>query len=252
VMTPQGLMYQSDKGIWLLGRNLQTQYIGADVEAYNSDNVLSAVTVPGTNQVRFTLDSGVTLMYDYYYNQWGTFTNVPAISSTLFENLHTYLDSYGRVLQETPGVYLDNGSPVLMKFTTSWLAMGGLQGFQRAYQLMFLGTFYTPHKLNVSIAYDYNPSPEQQTVITADNYSAPWGGDPNWGGSDAWGGASQVEQWRLFLQKQKTQAIQVTVQEYFDASYGTVPGLGLSLSGMAVVYGLKSNAFKINPSNSVG
>lgn len=252
VMTPQGLMYQSDKGIWLLGRNLQTQYIGADVEAYNSDNVLSAVTVPGTNQVRFTLDSGVTLMYDYYYNQWGTFTNVPAIASTLFQNLHTYLDSYGRVLQETPGVYLDNGSPVLMKFTTSWLAMGGLQGFQRAYQLMFLGTFYTPHKLNVSIGYDYNPSPEQQTVITADNYSAPWGGDPNWGGGSAWGGASQVEQWRLFLQKQKTQAIQVTVQEYFDASYGTVPGLGLSLSGMAVVYGLKSNAFKINPANSVG
>lgn len=252
VMTPNGLMYQSDKGVWLLGRNLQTQYIGADVESYNADTVLSAVTVPGTNQVRFTLDSGFTLMYDYYFNQWGTFTNVPAISSALFQDLHTYLDTYGRVLQETPGIYIDNGSPVLMKFTTSWLAMGGLQGFERAYQLFFLGTFYTPHKLTVTIAYDYNPSPLQSTLITASNYSAPWGGDESWGSGSAWGGQSPVEQWRLFLQKQKTQAIQVTVQESFDSSYGTVPGLGLSLSGMTLLYGLKSNIIKLPASQSVG
>jgi hypothetical protein len=252
VMTPNGLMYQSDKGIWILGRNLQTQYIGAPVEAYNSDTVLSALTIPGTNQVRFTLASGTVLMYDYFFDQWGTFVNVPGISATLFQDLHTYLDEYGRVLQETPNVYLDNGSPVLMKFTTSWLSMGGLQGFERAYQLFFVGTFYTPHKLTVGIAYDYNGSATQSTVITAKNYSPPWGGDVAWGSGTAWGGASPVEQWRLFLQKQKTQAIQVTVQESFDGSYGTVPGLGLSLSGMALVYGLKSNIIKLPAAQSVG
>jgi len=251
VMTPGGLMYQSDKGIWLLGRDLSTKYVGAPVEAYNSATVNSALTIPGTNQVRFMLNTGYTLMYDYYFDQWGTFTGVPSISSTLFQNLHTYLDKYGKVLQETPGVYLDNGSPVLMRFTTGWLNMAGLQGFERAYYLLFLGTFYTPHTLSVSIAYDYNTSATQQTAIKPTNYGPAWGGDPAWGGSASWGN-SPVEQWRLFLQKQKTQAIQVTVQEFFDPSYGTVAGLGLSLSGMSLVYGLKSNIVKIGADQSVG
>src|ERR1700744_6308618 len=37
VLTPPGLMFQSGQGIWLLGRDLSTNYIGAPVEAYNSD-----------------------------------------------------------------------------------------------------------------------------------------------------------------------------------------------------------------------
>jgi hypothetical protein len=70
---PQGIVCQSNKGIWLLGRDLSTSYIGAAVEEYTTSNVvLSAQTVPGTNQVKFVMNSGVVLMYDYYYNQWGT------------------------------------------------------------------------------------------------------------------------------------------------------------------------------------
>lgn len=251
-MTPNGLMFQSDKGIWLLGRNMQTSYVGAAVEAFNSDTVISALTIPATNQVRFALNTGITLMYDYYFDQWGTFSNIPSVSATLYQNLHTYVNSDGQVLQETPGLYSDNGVPVVMKFTTSWLSMVGLQGFERAYQLFLLGTFYTPHKLNVAIAYDYNTSAVQQTVISPTNYSAPWGGDPSWGGSSTWGGSSPVEQWRVFLQTQKTQAIQVTVNEIFDASFGTVPGLGLSLSGLALLYGAKGNTIKLPASQSVG
>ena len=251
-MTPNGLMFQSDKGIWILQRNLQMKYVGAAVEAYNSNTVISALTIPATNQVRFALDTGTTLMYDYYFDQWGTFTGIDSTSSCLYKNLHTYINDRGEVLQETPDVYLDNGSPVLMKFTTSWLSMAGLQGFERAYQLFFLGTFHTPHKLNVAIAYDYNTSATQQTLIQPTNYSSPWGGDPSWGGSSVYGGSTPVEQWRVFLQQQKTQAIQVTVNEIFDSQYGTVPGLGLSLSGMALLFGIKGSVIKLPAAQSVG
>jgi hypothetical protein len=96
-MTQQGLMFQSNKGIWLLGRDLSTSYIGAPVESFNSALVNSACSVPETNQVRFTMNSGVTLMYDYYYQQWGTFVNVPAISSVIYQSLHTYINSSGDV-----------------------------------------------------------------------------------------------------------------------------------------------------------
>ena len=163
VFTPQGLMFQSDKGIWLLGRDLSTSYIGAAVERYNDDTVLSAVNVPGTNQVRFTLDSGVTLMYDYFFGQWGVFQGIPGISSTLYQNLHTYVNSVGAVYQETPGSYLDGTNPVVMSFTTGWMSLAGLQGFERAYYFYLLGTYITPHKLSIGIAYDFNPSITQNS-----------------------------------------------------------------------------------------
>ena len=127
VFSPRGLMFQSDKGIWLLGRDLSTSYIGADVEQFNASVVQSAVNVPATNQVRFTLSTGETLMFDYYYSQWATFIGVPAISSTLFQGFHTYINSFGQVYQESPGTYLDGSRPVLMSFTTSWINTAGLR-----------------------------------------------------------------------------------------------------------------------------
>jgi len=252
VFTPNGLMFQSDKGIWLLNRSLQTQYIGAPVEAYNNASVVSAINVPGTNQVRFTLDSGVTLMYDYYYDQWGTFTNIPGISSVLYEGYHTFLNAQGRVFQESPGRYLDGSIPVVMKFTTAWLNMAGLQGFERAYQLFLLGTYITPHKLYVSIGFDYASSPSQTSVITPDIVPQFYGSDPLYGASAAYGGNDTVEQYRVFLRQQKTQAIQVTVQEVFDLSYGGQAGAGFTLSGMNLIYGIKGNAPKLRASRSVG
>jgi hypothetical protein len=140
VLTPNGLMFQSDKGIWLLKRDLGTQYIGDAVEQYNNEAIVSALTIPGTNQVRFVLDNGITLMYDYYYGQWTTWTGAAAISSTLFENKQTLLNSFGQILQESPGTYIDGpGNPVLVSFTTAWIKLIGLQSYQRAYYCYLLG-----------------------------------------------------------------------------------------------------------------
>ena len=160
VFMPQGLMFQSDKGIWLLGRDLSTSYIGAPVETLTIGNLVeSALNIPETNEVRFTLTSGITLMYDYFYGQWGTFTNIPALSSTLYQNLHTYLNNYGQVFQESPGIYLDGSNPVLMSLTTSWLNLGVVQAYQRAYWFFLLGEFITPHFIQVQVSYDYETEP---------------------------------------------------------------------------------------------
>lgn len=43
VFMPQGLMFESDKGIWLLDRSLGTSYIGADVEEFNAGDRKSVV-----------------------------------------------------------------------------------------------------------------------------------------------------------------------------------------------------------------
>jgi hypothetical protein len=252
VLMPTGIMFQSDKGIWLLGRDLSTQYIGAPVEAYNTQTVSSAVAVPGTNQVRFILTNNITLMYDYYYAQWGTFTNIRAISSHLYKGLHTYLNSFGQVLQEQQGMYLDDSNPVLMSFTTSWIAAGGLQGYERFYELFLLGTYLTPFTLNVGMGYDYNSSPSQAVVVTPDNYSGPWGAESVWGAGGGWGGPGNVFEARVFPEQQKCESFQITVEEVYDPSLGVAAGAGLTLSGLEMVIGIKKGYRTTSAAKSFG
>lgn len=239
VLMQNGIMFQSDKGIWLLGRDLSTTYIGADVEAFNESAVQSAVNVPETTQIRFTLSTGETLMYDYYYGQWGTFQGAPAISSTIFQGLHSYINSFGQIYQESPDIYLDGSNPVLLSFITSWISVAGLQGYERFYFMHLLGSYYTPFTLNVSLAYDYNPSATQSIQILPDNYSPAWGGEAQWGSGGPWGGPSNVFEARIFPENQKCETFQVSINEAYDASFGVVAGAGLSLSGMNMTIGVK-------------
>ncbi len=252
VLMSNGIMFQSDKGIWLLGRDLSTQYIGAPVEYWNNQTVVAAQTIPGTNEIRFTLGNNITLMYDYYYNQWGTFNNQFAISSTLYNGMHTYLNSYGQVFKETPGTYLDGSQPVLLSFTTSWINVAGVQGYERLYEMLFEGTYYTPFKLQVQLAYDYNPSPVQSTLILPDNYAAKWGREALWGSGGPWGGPGNVFEARLFPERQKCEAFQITVNEIYDPSLGAAPGQGLSLSGLALLVGVKKGTRTSKASQSFG
>lgn len=252
VLTPNGLMFQSNKGIWLLDRGLNVGYIGAEVEAFNGETITSAKLIPNSTQVRFTLESGIALVYDYYFKQWGVFTNHDAAGSTIFQDLFTYIEPTGNILQETPGSYSDNGEPIFMKVVTSWMSFAGFQGYQRAYRLYFKGIFITPHILTVSIAYDYNGNATQTTTIDpSDLINANWGDDESWGSTENWGGVSLEEQYRVNFVRQKCQGIQLTLQEGLDVTR-PVRGAGLILESMGVVAGVKSTYPRLPPSKSVG
>lgn len=221
LMTPNGLLFQSDdKGMWQLGRDLSVQYIGKDVEFFNSCVVKSAVSVPGTNEVRFTLaSSSQTLVYDYFVGQWDQFTGIPGSSSTVFNGKHTYLNG-SQVFQETPGVYLDGSTATVIKFTTGWFNLAGLQGYARAYDLYLLGKFSSPHSISLGIAYDYNPE-----VVQTVNFSS----------LNTVGSGSAVEQWEINFQKQQCESFRLT---FTETASGTA-GAGVFLSGMNIVAGLK-------------
>lgn len=239
VLMPSGLIFQSDKGRWLLGRDLSTTFIGAPVTGYDDLRDTSALTVPGTNQVRISTDGGPTLVYDYYYDQWGTFST-EVDSSCIVNGVHTTLDRFGRIREEAPGTYVDGDDPVLMGFTSGWGSLAGLQGYQRAYFLLFEGQYYSPFLLDVGLAYDYVDAVTQQTTITPSAPNAVYGDDPTYGAGNVYGGTNNgAFKPRLFLQRQRCEAFQITVQERFDTSYGVPAGQGLSLSGMTAVVGIK-------------
>jgi hypothetical protein len=253
VLMPKGLMFQSDKGIWLLGRGLDTEYIGAAVEDFTlGATVLSAVNVPETNQVRFTLDTGITLMYDYFYGQWSTFVGVPSVSSCIFQTAHTFINASGAVYQESPGTYLDGSNPVLMSFKTGPLLLGKLQNYQRAYFFYLLGTYLSPHKLQVLMTYDYETAPSQSVLISPNNFSPTYGLPSPYGQGNPYGGPKNGESWRVFLDKQKCMAFAIEIQEIYDPSFGVVAGAGFTLSGLNVVCAFKKQYRPQSAAESAG
>ena len=230
VLMPNGLMFQTNQGIWLLGRDLSTQYIGAEVEAFNAYVVTSSVNNPGTTQVRFTLNdnNSTELVYDYFYNKWGSCTPLPAISSVIYQGLHTYLDSSGKVWQETPNVYQDGTNPVNMSFASPWYNLAGLQGYERAYYFYLLGTYFSPHSIQVQVYYDYESNVSQTMVFTPST-------------------TTSIEQMRFFFKRQKCEAIKIVVTEV-----DSVSGQGLSLSGINLIIGVKKGYKPIAGALSVG
>ena len=118
--------------------------------------------------------------------------------------------------------------------------------------MYLLSNYATPHKLVVSLSYDYNPTAVQTSTIEPTNFSAPYGGDTLYGSNELYGGSSNVEQWRIFLRQQKCQSIQVSIEEVFDPSKGTVAGAGLSFSGINMVIGAKKAYPALPSAKSVG
>lgn len=263
VFMPNGLMFQSDKGIWLLGRDLSTTYIGAPVAQYNSNRVLAANNIPGTNQVRFRLDTGVTLMYDYYYNEWGTFDGILGVSSTIYQSLETVITApitvsppnaqpyviSPKVYQQTPGLYLDGSSPVLMSFVTGWLSLAGIQGYERFYQSLLLGEYLSPFKLNVQFAYDFTTAYPQSTIVTPNTPAPKFGLAPGpFGTESPFGGTPTVFKARIFPEKQKCESFQISVTEIYDPTLGVSAGAGLTLSGLQALIGVKKGS-RVTPAS---
>lgn len=251
VFMPAGLLFQSEDGIWLLGRDLSTVYIGAPVEGFNGSTVESALNVPSTTEVRFTLNTGEHLLLDYYYNQWGTFIGAPAISSCVYNNLHTFLNSQGQVFQETPGVYLDGSNPVLMSFLTGHIQLQGISGYERIFEIQLLGEYFSPHLLNIELGYNFAALSEQ-TLITPTNFTGVYGSDSLYGQTSPYGGPGSLEQWRIQPSTQKCQAFQISLKEVYDPSFGIQPGAGFNLSAMTCLLGLNRGYRPVKADNTTG
>ena len=236
VLTPDGMMFQNsnDGQIWLISRNLETSFIGAPVSSYLSGNtVTSANVIPNTTYVVFTLSSGIMVMFDYYYRQWGTFSSSglnPIVSSCIYNGLHTLIDNTGAVLQQTPGTYLDGSTPVLMNFTTAWINLAGLQGYQRLYDFALLANYLTAHQWNIEVSYDYSSSYNQLTTITPTNTS------------------TSVEQWRIHAKKQLCQSFQISLQQIYTGTAGA----GFTMSGINCQIGIKKGLRPFAGRNTAG
>lgn len=240
VGTPVGLMFKSAKGIYLIDRSLQGQYIGSPVEAYNSQTITSATLAPNVNQVRFTLGNGLTLVYDYFMQQWSVFTNSYAIDSVLWNDTFVLLRSGGVVWREAPGIYTDVGAAIKLLATTAWLSFANVQGFQRVRRAQVLGTWKSSHNLQVTVYNDFLEAPTQQVTAYPVTPGVFGGGSP-YGTGTPYGGNQQGYQWRIDLARQKCQSVKFTIE---DLPVGS-PSEGMALSAISFEVGAKKGLNKL-------
>lgn len=251
VLTPEGVMFKSYKGLYMVSRSLQLTYIGADVEAYNGLTVMSADLLQDKNQVRFLTKDGVCILYDYYYKQWSVFTNHQGIDADIWQGQYVYLRPNGEVYKNNDSFFKDNNIGYKLKIATAWLKFAGLQGFQRIRRVAVLGEFRSAHTLKMQVAYDYQPYWTDLIIwnAAAEIDTSVWGDDPTWGDSEAWGGDSDsVYQFRAHLRQQKCQSIKFTFE---DVSQGT-PGESYSLSDLSLEVGIKRGLNKLKLAKSLG
>lgn len=225
ILIPNGIMFQSDQGIWLLERNLSVSYIGAPVERYNNLTITSAQLLPSSTQVRFTLSANTTiLVYDYYVGQWSTFTGLNAVDAAVSSNTYSFLTPGGIVMTERDGVYLDDTTPISMKFQTSWLSLNQFQGFERLKQMIFASEISGATTLQFSYANDFNSTPIQVTNVP---YSA----------------VNDHEQSRIFINRQKCEAMTITLVESpstMSAGLTQISAIGLNVAGKKGLFKLSA------------
>lgn len=231
VLMPDGLMFKSKKGIWLLSRGLQTEYVGADVQQYNDLNVSSAVVVPDLNQVRFTTTAGTTMMYDYYYKKWSTFSNQAAVAAINWQTNYLFAHADGLVWQENRESYADNNVPIIPKIGTQWFDWAQIQGFQRVQRCVLLGEYRGPHNLKVSVYYDYENSPREVFYYNMANndYGTTYGSTSPYGApvDVVYGTLDGIYQFQIDFERQRCQALRLVIEGVFPESDGT-PAFTLS------------------------
>lgn len=249
VAVPGALMFRSTKGIYAITSGLSVQYVGAPVERYNGQAIVSAVHVPDKSVVLFVCEEGRALVFDYVAGKWSTFTNHESVWCGVdqVENKLIVFRSDGTIQRQSDTLFTDSGNPVKMKVVTGWLAQGEQLGWQRVQRMALLGEYKSSHNLRVRFGYDFLPVYPQEatipvsTIITTSTY-----GSGTYGSTTPYGGAYPAERFAIQLKKQKCLAVRVCIEDV------NATGESLSLTGIAFRVGAKVGFNKQSHDRKIG
>lgn len=239
-ITPDRVLFKSARGIYQIDRSQQVAYVGAPVEGYNAQAVTSADAVPGKTQILFLTSSGVTLLYDYFFGQWSTYTNHEGADALVVGGSYHYLragSADGRVFRSNPTSYLDATSEIRLHLETAWVKLLGYhQGLQKIWHALFLGTYRSPHLLRIRIAADYQPGWLEPYDLDVDaNYVLDsYGSGPY--GADVYGGDSDTLYQRRIHVGMQCQAIRFSIE---DVTSGTPLGASFELTELLLTGGAR-------------
>ena len=241
----QGVIFKStDKGFFMLSRDLQVQFIGAEVENYNSKTVVSSEVVAMTEadgtveECRFLCSDGTLLTYNYYNGQWTTATLAGCTDAVQTGGRYVVVNpsttaASARVFQQSLSTYTDafsnTSATYQMTVETGWVKTADVQGFQRIWKAQLLGESQGPGAISVEVGYDYETSYNESytfnmSTMTTPNYT---------------GGAISAPQFDFVPVRQKCQAIRFRIKDY------PTTGAVMKITNLSLECGVKSGVFKL-------
>lgn len=248
VLTPEGIMFMSDKGLYLLNRKLQVSYIGSSVERFNARIITSAILLEKVNEIRFGTLEGEILVFNYYSRAWSWFTNLPSVSACIWKGKYTLLLSDGRIFSEssTHKKIVQGGvsSAILQKISSPWVIVDKKQGWEKVYQALLLGDFKSDHQVKVSFYYDYEKyasdiytidplASSQYNLVTRPTNSEIESGAKTDG----------VYQIAIDMVRKNCQAFRMEIED-IPLNISSNTGEGFALSNISVTFGAKKGPSK--------
>lgn len=242
VNIPEGIIFKSEKGFYLLNRSIGLEYIGDAIEEYNQYTVVSSRLLESAQEVRIGLSNGVVLVYDYYHKQWSTDEgqgdSIEQNDADNINGIYHFLNSDG-ILKKENSSFADQRTVatvqtptyIPIELDTGWLSFVGIEAFQRIYKAILLGEYKSNHLLTVQVYYDFNE--DYFDTISINDVGA----------------AINVFTYRLFMPRQKCTSIRYKIKE---SQYLTTIGEGLRLSSISFEVGVKKGLNKIKAANSFG
>jgi hypothetical protein len=128
-------------GWYRIGLGLSPEYIGGAVEKYAGTVVVGSILLPNSNETRYYLATGGSLVHDYVTDLWGIDTGLAATCAAAWGSLGVYATA-------TPAVIVDSNAipgfdvgfvSIVMKVTTPWIKLSELKGYERFYRVMGVG-----------------------------------------------------------------------------------------------------------------
>lgn len=273
VRIPNGLMFKSSTGWYLLERDLSVAYIGDGVSAYDAYVVHSATVMGDRQEIRFevlpssTSATGVTLVYSYLSElrrvgdeggQWSVFKRgsnlaspVAAKDALWYPPLAQYVwlcpstaTPAGGLFADVPGALSDfantaSESVIPTRGVTAWLRPATLNGFQRVRRLYLSGTGVSSNT-SLVIAVDYDDVPGQ---MAPGAYSVTVNIDSTTVGLVVNG----IIDIRHKLHRQKCKSVQFTFTDTPSAPDAT-PMSGIQT--MALEIGFRRGVWKLSPAQT--
>jgi hypothetical protein len=238
-----GILFQSPAGIRMFSPGGQVAPIGEPVDSLvETLNITAAVLISKDQEVRFYDYDGVTLVFNYQYNTWSTWTiSAAGAIRDPQTNLAVVVTPTGTLLREAEDVWTDNGGVYKMRIRFAWLRAGSLLDYQQVRRVGAVGEG-TDHKVHVDVYYNERDYAEEwfdwempdEGVQNEDTFGANNFGDGNFGDTNATAGIEMHDAtwpWRRRLFRRKCSVISVAIDDNYTNGEGfTLTALVLELA----------------------